>query len=323
MTVVSTQMHENDGCVDIVKSTVTDFTESTQTTVYLQPKPVIDDDQLEEDIIEEFPEQKLKLAVAMADNVSIPVLKVKASYDNDYEDLGEIVPNDDTSLSENSSSDDESAIKDVLPAIRRRNRLPTDVISNRYHPSNSPSQDDVLKNSLIKFYSKKEHMDRYLSVLSSSSPSLRLLDYFCVTYTKLNPVNYLNPNGKYFDVHASYRAQLSSYSKRMFDPFKRNKRIMIRYDNEQYLATIGQLHFFKWCLTNHVLEYVERNHHTIKEFMDRDNKAKKEQVQAVGANGVSVDINKKKKSGRRRSALHCTAIRAPARPGFERVILRF
>lgn len=238
-----------------------------------------------------------------------------------------------SAMDEGDLSDDESLVEETMAEqvetqrqnTRHQQKLPTHTFSNRYQPNSSVTTQDVLKTSLVKFYTKSEHLDKFLQVISTNSPSLRLLDYFVVTYTKLNPVTYMHPvTHKLFDVYSSYKTQLKSHSKRLFDPFKRNGRIVIRFDNEQHYSTLGQLHFFKWCLTNHVLDYVEKNMNAIIDFMKKD-QTKKANMEAAPASSLPpVDFQKKKRQSRRRSALNYVCIRAPApADGMERVILRF
>ena len=120
------------------------------------------------------------------------------------------------------------------------------------------SSDEVLTDSLFKFFKKKENIDKLLPILTRTSKvSLRLLDYFCVNYSKVNQVSYL-VSDKPFDVFSSYKNQLSIFSKKKFDPFRRNKRVPLFYNNKEYSTTIAQLSFFKWCITYNLIDYVEK-----------------------------------------------------------------
>ena len=142
------------------------------------------------------------------------------------------------------------------------------MVKNHPHfKSENVSSDDVLRISLLKFFQKKENIERFLPILTrTSSVSLRLLDYFCVTYSKCTRVNYVI-NDKQFDAYSSYKNQLNMYSKKKFDPFQRNVRLPLFYNGKNYRTTIAQLCFFKWCLTYNVIDYVNKHKVEINEDM--------------------------------------------------------
>jgi len=66
-----------------------------------------------------------------------------------------------------------------------------------------------------------------------------------------------------FHLHLEYRAQLKSYTKLHFDPFRRHERISFILETTPELSvietTVGQLNFFRWAIQNNVLAYIE-NH---------------------------------------------------------------
>lgn len=166
--------------------------------------------------------------------------------------------------------------------------------------NNPANANDVLKVSLIKYFSDKTHIDRFLPIINRTSPvSLRLLDYFCVNYTRSNQVVYMIQE-KYFDVHSSYKNQLKTFSKKLFDPFKRNSRVTIRYENDKFDTTLGQLCFFKWCLTHNVLDYVEKHIVAISDDMKKNSTKMSDDYSQT---------EKKQRSSRRRSTMNFTATR--------------
>jgi hypothetical protein len=72
-----------------------------------------------------------------------------------------------------------------------------------------------------------------------------------------------------FFVWTSYKSTEDSYSKQMFDPYCRQQRILIPYDDQtQIETTIGQLHFFKWAIMNKVLDYIIANYDLIEKDMN-------------------------------------------------------
>ena len=78
----------------------------------------------------------------------------------------------------------------------------------------------------------------------------------------------IEPPRRFF-VWTSYKSTEDSYSKQMFDPYCRQQRILIPYDdNTQIETTIGQLHFFKWAIMNKVLDYIIANYDLIEKDMN-------------------------------------------------------
>lgn len=143
----------------------------------------------------------------------------------------------------------------------------------------------LLLNSIKIFYKNNaEIYEKYIMIIQGkSSISLRLLDWFVTNYSKKDKTFYnLNNDSKFF-VYSSYRAQLKAYSKKLFDPFCRRERICISEEdvmlqkknnednessedtsedteeletNDWVETTVGQMNFFRWALTNNVIDYV-------------------------------------------------------------------
>jgi hypothetical protein len=113
-----------------------------------------------------------------------------------------------------------------------------------------------------------------------SNVSLSILDWFVTNYSKKYGTSYIL-NKKNFDVFVEYKAQLTDYGKKYFDPFNRSGPILcLNYpsngkgqcDNckndhskshcdkgENIYTTFKQLNFLKWALKNKVIKYVEEN----------------------------------------------------------------
>lgn len=118
---------------------------------------------------------------------------------------------------------------------------------------------------LERFYSNQEHLQRVRDILNGSSTlSLRLIDWFVTNYAKKFNVAYLTKNQKHVIVYLSYKSHLKAYSKKMFDPFCRWKRIKFQ-DIE---TTVGQLNFFEWAINDDILDYLERHKDAIHADME-------------------------------------------------------
>lgn len=118
---------------------------------------------------------------------------------------------------------------------------------------------------LERFYSNQEHLQRVREILNGTSTlSLRLIDWFVTNYAKKFNVAYLTKNQKHVIVYLSYKSHLKAYSKKMFDPFCRWKRIKFQ-DIE---TTVGQLNFFEWAINDDILDYLERHKDAIHADME-------------------------------------------------------
>ena len=129
----------------------------------------------------------------------------------------------------------------------------------------------LLMNHLTNFFSIKENISQFLSILHEKSRiSLRVIDWFITNYSKDHRIAYLcektkseslpgcGDEAKPFMVHDSYKSQLKAYSKKQFDPFCRHMRINFYYGkDEKIVTTIGQMNFFRWFIENNILKYVK------------------------------------------------------------------
>jgi hypothetical protein len=131
---------------------------------------------------------------------------------------------------------------------------------------------ELLVAALAKFYHNYKRVKSLSEIiLRQSKISLRILDWFVVSYSREKETRYLI-NERVFDVHASYKDQLNAFSKHHFDPFRRKNHVVLNHKHyeisgeitETNLNTcIGQLVFFRWCFDNKIIDYVERHYDEI------------------------------------------------------------
>lgn len=154
------------------------------------------------------------------------------------------------------------------------------------------SKQDVMMESLQEFYTKTANMKKLLDMVQNSSGvSLRVIDHLVTNYAQKHDVIYdIKRGGKSrkFFLYLDYKAQLKAYSKKQFDPFCRDKRILFKHKNVELETTVGQLNFFRWAINNNVITYAKRHLKKIKD--DLDNKG------GSGAKGTK----SKTKSGSRK-----------------------
>jgi hypothetical protein len=127
-----------------------------------------------------------------------------------------------------------------------------------------------------------EKIEKMVNIINKDSEiSLRILDWFVTRYSQKYNIYYkINNDVDDFNVHISYKAQLKSFKKRYFDPFRRRKKFYYYYNTQNnekksILTTIGQMNFFKWAFDHKVIEYVEERHHIISKAMNKANKEDK------------------------------------------------
>ncbi len=145
----------------------------------------------------------------------------------------------------------------------------------------STSRQSLLLESLIQFFKDTDALEIMLPIVKQeTSISLRILDWLVTNHSKSNSIVY--PNGDHtFNMYKSYKDQLKGYSKKQFDPFCRRERVLIDFEkwqweefnsqefdeSKKFLTTVAQLNFFRWAITNKVIQYAVENVTSIEEDM--------------------------------------------------------
>jgi hypothetical protein len=126
------------------------------------------------------------------------------------------------------------------------------------------SQEQWVLHRLEKFYAVQENLQKVQTVLSGQSVlSLRLIDWFVTNYAKMHNVSFVH-QGKYQTVYLSYKSHLKAYSKKMFDPFCRCRRIKFAGMD----TTVGQLNFFQWIISDGILDHMYAHREEIHKDME-------------------------------------------------------
>jgi hypothetical protein len=152
------------------------------------------------------------------------------------------------------------------------------------------------------FYKKENNLDRMLKIITGESKiSLRIVDWFATNYAKKNFTLYtiddtIGISSRRFKVYVDYKLKLKAYSKARFDPFCRWERISIPYKDNTFIeTTIGQLNFFKWCLENKVIQYIEENYEAIEKDMNNRNSTSKRKETLVDGSITNSNTKTRKK----------------------------
>ncbi len=139
------------------------------------------------------------------------------------------------------------------------------------------TKEETLVNFLLNYYKTK--ITLFKDIIYQNTPlSLRLLDWLVTNYSKKYNIIYplISSNETiYFNIYLDYKNQLKAYSKKFFDPFCRQKRLIINtqtfkwreYPNNtlddisenEIVTTVGQLNFFRWFIDNKILDYALNN----------------------------------------------------------------
>ena len=179
--------------------------------------------------------------------------------------------------------------------------------------------EDLLLDSLNKFYENPYNGGKLLSALNNEKNiSLRSIDWFITNYSKKNNIYYniykdKNDNLSFkekdnklttnLNVFQSYKSQLRAYSKKKFDPFCRRNRIDFTCQGETISTTIGQLNFFKWAISNLIVEYI----------MIHKNKIEYDMNTCLKEMKLNGSINKKEGKRKKRQELSLSATRGLSR----------
>lgn len=127
------------------------------------------------------------------------------------------------------------------------------------------SQEQWVLVRLERFYSNPTNIQIVKDILEGKSNlSLRLIDWFVTNYAKKFNTTFVTKSGKHVIVYLSYKSHLKAYSKKMFDPFCRAKRIKF----QGFETTVGQLNFFEWAINDNILSYLETNYDQVHADME-------------------------------------------------------
>lgn len=138
---------------------------------------------------------------------------------------------------------------------------------------------DILSKIKHFFSFNHKYVNTLLSIINGDSDiSIRIIDWCVANYAKkFNTYYFIKNNEKieYFYVFNEYKIQLNSYSKTYFDPFCRKKKIKYFYKSKDldvnFISSIGQLNFFKWAISNKIINYVMNNNRIITHDMKNTN----------------------------------------------------
>ena len=169
------------------------------------------------------------------------------------------------------------------------------MVSNNFFSLNHPlrtSKEALLLRRLNQEYNADLLTYILLPFVKKTCPaSLRLLDWAVVNWSKKHHIicSSLQP-GRMTNVHTSYRKTLYFWKRKLFDPFRRGKRVFVVIDGEERETTLGQANFALWMHKTGILSYILLNIQSIEADMNEVSRSyrskKKEQKSKEGGNKV-------------------------------------
>lgn len=183
------------------------------------------------------------------------------------------------------------------------------IMSTRIYNSNT--QNDLLLQNLMDFYSNRDHLHKMMYIINGESKvSLTIVDWFVTNYAKKYYTVYSLPTSSSetvrFKVYNDYKLKLKAYSKKRFDPFCRWERIFIPYDQEKHMeTTIGQLNFFKWAIENNIVDYIKQHYDEIEADMNERKSSYSRDASSVEQKNTVTEKSRKKREELSISACKC------------------
>jgi hypothetical protein len=181
------------------------------------------------------------------------------------------------------SSTDDSSNSSIDYSNSDNESIETDEICENFNPHTFfKSQKQLCYYKMVDRFFKKSTLEinkKMVDIINANSIiSLRVLEWV-VTKSNKKSVNIKIGDNEYFSINIMYKAQLKSYKKKNFDPFRRDKKFYYSYDQlddtKKVLTTLGQLNFFKWATSNKIIDYVEKHYEDINRSMINYNKEEK------------------------------------------------
>jgi hypothetical protein len=143
----------------------------------------------------------------------------------------------DSSKTDNSKTDSTDipsteSINNSFETMNKNDSLDTDIVDIK----SLYGKEIYYYNMLEKFFQNQpeKEIKRMINIINGSNTvSLRFLDWFvtryCYLYKLSISINTPYNNENNFNINISYKAQLKSYKKKYFDPFRRKKKILFCY----------------------------------------------------------------------------------------------
>ena len=126
-----------------------------------------------------------------------------------------------------------------------------------------PQKRDRLR-ALVPFYTEARLRDVVLPFLDDDGPvSLRHMNHLINHMARVRGISWTLDDGTVVCLHDTYRAWLRTWTRRLFDCFRRYERVYFHLDGRWHATTVGQLNFFFFAHRYGVLQFAERHRDVI------------------------------------------------------------
>lgn len=132
------------------------------------------------------------------------------------------------------------------------------------------AMEELVMSSIRNYFRKHpENMERTVDIiLMKKNISISLIEWFVVHHSPKENKSIV-VNGKPLVVNASYKSQLKSYKKYLFDFFCRGEKIQFEYKKGHHIITgVKQLNCFKWLCESGILDYIEEHAEELKKLKE-------------------------------------------------------
>jgi len=230
------------------------------------------------------------------------------------------------------SSTDDSSNSSIDYSNSDNESIENDEICENFNPHTFfKSQKQLCYYKMVDRFFKKSTIEinkKMVDIINANSIiSLRVLEWV-VTKSNKKSVNIKIGDNEYFSINIMYKAQLKSYKKKNFDPFRRDRKFYYSYDQiddtKKVLTTLGQLNFFKWAISNKIIDYVEKHYEDINRSMINYNKEEKIKKTEKKKKKVEIITTKtKNKQNEKKSSTHSNNSNKKVLDGIEKFTISF
>lgn len=142
------------------------------------------------------------------------------------------------------------------------------------------SKERLIIKSVEKFYNQnREYLNLMKDITTGRNHtiSLRILDWLVTSYARRHNAVILH-KGTVTHIHTAYKLYLTSHSKKLFDAFRRRKRVHVtesgkiedgEISNPFMVTTVAQMVFFAWCFEIGLLEFAQNHIRDIEDDLRR------------------------------------------------------
>jgi hypothetical protein len=183
-------------------------------------------------------------------------------------------------------------------------------------------KDIILLKSLQTFFAHPENLRALTGAFNDEALSLRVIDWACTNWSKTRNAAWIIEDEcgeRAWNLFLEYKSMLKSFSKRLFDPFKRRDRIeFIDSDDKKFTTTVAQLNFFRWAIRYDVLNYCKNNLRDIERDMIDRTKAGSATKGLGVTSGNGCHVGKPRRRQLSKAAVHsCTTTKLRVKINFK------